>query len=113
MRLRAVGARQAMAHGSVLTDARKDAGAIGHRVVGQQPADADAASPNQVSARRRNGTCDGMVGRQDLDISESGGIIDRDVQILPADASRAPLAIPVNAMANPGDAAEPFQVDVE
>ena len=101
-----VGPGEAVAHATARQTAANAPGAIGHRVVGQQPADADAPPPKPGQrALEKRGTGGRIVGREHLGIGQPRRVIDRDVQILPAHAPRAAPTIAVDSMPHPDDAA--------
>ena len=54
-----------------------------------------------------------LVRREHFSIREPRRVIDRDMQILPAHLPRAAATIAMDAMANPGDATEPFQIEMQ
>ena len=112
--LRPIRSREAVPHRPALTHRRDDTGAIRHRVVGEQPAQADAppTKPGERALEKRR-TGWGISRGEHLGIGQSRRIIDSDVEILPAHLARAPAAIPMNAMPNADHAAEPFQIDVQ
>ena len=69
---------------------------------------------NHTRVRWRNAAQAGASSAgEDLGIGEPRRVVNRDMQILPADAPRAAAAIAVNAMTNPDDPAEPLQIDVQ
>src|SRR6476469_106869 len=65
-------------------------GAIGEGVVGHDPADpnAVAAEPGQRAPEERR-DLSRALGREDLDVGQTRGIIDGDMDVLPADAPDA------------------------
>jgi hypothetical protein len=63
-----------------------------------------------LEKRRAGGRIRGV---EDLGIREPGRIIDGDVQILPADATRPTAPVAVDAMSDADDAAQTFEIDVE
>ena len=107
---------------------RVDGGAVGRAVVGDQPLDGDAVGwRSSATARRRNADRGGglLVG-EDLDVGQAGGVVDRDVHVLPADglardARRrrcgercSALRLPVTRLpAPPLDPPELLDVDVD
>src|SRR6187401_2539327 len=107
VRLGPVGPRETMPQQPALTNRRKRAGTIDHRVVGHETAHADAApaKPRQGPLQKRRGG-GRIVSRNHLGIGEARRVINRDMQILPADVARAAAPIAMNAMADPGHAAK-------
>ena len=87
--------------------------AIVAAVVGQDARDADAAA-----RKPRDGALEeGRRGRarligQHLDIGRATVVIDRDVRILPADASDARPPIAMNPVTDAGDARERFDIEM-
>jgi hypothetical protein len=55
----------------------------------------------------------GSFVSQDLGVSQAGGIVDGDVDELPADTSGPPSAVACDAMADELDAAQFFDVNVD
>jgi hypothetical protein len=69
---------------------------------------------NQASARSRKATAVLLAfARQDLGVGEPRGVVDGDVQVLPADALDAIAPVAGDAVARAGDAAELLGVDVD
>ena len=68
--------------------------AIGRAVVGHHPldGDAEAGEPSDGPVEESHGTFLALVG-QDLAVGEPGGVVDRDVQEVPADAARPAAAV--------------------
>src|ERR687892_894905 len=90
--------------------------AIGVAVVGHDSLDADAGArePSESPLEEGDGAGLALVG-QDLGVSQARGIIDRDVQVLPADAAVAVDHAGVaagDAVPDAGDLAELLGVDV-
>jgi hypothetical protein len=100
-----------------------DAGAITRAVVAHDPLDGDA-----VAAVERDGAAQeadrggGLFVGQDLDVGEAGGVVDADVDELPADGllavlARAALQPPVAVNTVPGpagrDPSERLDVDLQ
>ena len=90
--------------------------AIGGAVVGHDALDADAVRLKKASARARKAQALSLllVG-EELGVGEPGGVVDGDVQMLPADAAVAswPRAIAGDAVADAVDPAELLGVDVD
>src|SRR5262250_2059890 len=114
VRPRRVGPRPQLAHAVALAERGEDVTAVGEGVVGHE-----SAHPNAVAAKPAQGPPDERCGRggvyvtQDFDIHEPRCIIDRHVDVVPADVPPAVAAIAGNAMADPDDAAEFLDVDVQ
>src|SRR6516225_8668829 len=90
---------------------------VGGAVIGHDPLDADAltAEPRQRAAEKPDRALLFLV-RQDLAVSQARGVVDTNVQCLPADAvmaiDRTRLASG-NAVADTGDAPELLGVEVD
>jgi hypothetical protein len=91
--------------------------AIGIAVVGHDPLELDAVAGEPGERPFEEGNRAGLaLVRQDLGVRQARGVIDRDVQVLPADATVAvdhagPAA--GDAVADAGDLAELLGVDVD
>jgi hypothetical protein len=74
-----------------------------------------APQPRVVSERRAQegrGAVSGLIG-QALGIGDAGGIIDRHVHVLPARPARTTTLAPDDPMANLGDSAELFHIQMQ
>ena len=72
-----------------------------------------AGEPGERPAEEGGGTGLARVG-QDLAVGQARGIVDRDVQVLPADAAcPVTAAVAGNAMTDAGDLAELLGVEVD
>ena len=112
--LRTVRSRKSLAHQPALRNGGDGGRPIRPRVVGEQPTDANPPStkPGERALKKR-GAGGGVAGRKDLGIREPARIIDGDVEVLPANAARAPAPVAMNAMAHAGHATQTFEIDVE
>src|SRR5512145_2081926 len=112
--LGAVWTRETMTHHPPLTDRGEHAGVIGHRVIGEQAAHANAA-PTKPAERplQKGGTRRGVRSREHFRVGQPRRVIDRDMQIFPADMASTTTAIAMDPMPDLRDAAEPLQIDVQ
>ena len=87
---------------------------IARAVVGHHPFDPDALAlePAQRADQEAGGRLASLV-RQDLDIGEARGVVDRDVHELPADLAVLAPPIAGDAMAEPGEAGELLGVEMD
>jgi len=98
-------------------DGRVESGAfgVGEGVVGHDPLDAhaEAGEPGGGTGEEAGAGRAALVG-QELGVGEAGGVVDRDMQVFPADPAR-PVAAAVagDAVAEAGDLAELLAVEVE
>jgi hypothetical protein len=87
-----------------LAGERVDRGAVGGAVVGHQPLDPDAeageVSDGTAEEADRGG---GLLIVEHLDVDEPGRVVDRDVDVLPADPAASRPAVAVDAVARPAD----------
>jgi hypothetical protein len=83
-------------------------------VVGHDSLDRDAAAlePGDRASEEARGGRGSFVG-QDFGIGEARGIVDGDMDELPADASNASGAVSVDTMADTADTAQLLDVDVD
>lgn len=103
-----------MTHPPALTDGRERAGVIRHGVISEQTANADAAPTKPSERPLQKGRTRGRIrGAEYFRISQPGRIIDRHVEIFPADTTSAPAAITMDAMPNLRHAAHALQIDVQ
>src|SRR5689334_9043405 len=83
-------------------------------IVGHHALDAHAVA-------RKPGDCpleeaDGIgvrEGGQELDVRDPAGVVDTDMGVLPADPAHALAIVAVDAMADPANLAQGFDVDVD
>src|SRR3954447_5661483 len=92
----------------------KGSAGIGRAVVGHDPldGDAEAGEPGKRPLEEGHGALLALVG-QDLGVGEPGGVVDADVEELPADAARPAGAVAGDAVAEALDPAELLDVEVE
>jgi hypothetical protein len=83
-------------------------------VVGHDGLDPDAAvlEPGDRASEEGGGGWGPFV-RQDLGVGQAGGVVDSDMDKLPADASDSCGAVSVDAMADTADTAQLLDIDVE
>jgi hypothetical protein len=115
----AVGARR-VRPGAEVFDAQRfaservDRGAVCVAVVGHQPLDPDPEGGEvgdraaQEADRGR-----GFLVLEHLDVGEPRGVVDRDVNVLPADPAAPTAPVAVHAVPGPADPAELLDVDVD
>ena len=92
----------------------EQAGDIARAVVGHHALDPDALAPEPAQgADQEAGHRLALLIRQDLDVSQARGVVDRDVDELPA--STLALAAPVagDAMADAAEAGELLDIEVD
>ena len=97
-----------------LAGAAKGAADIGRAVVGHHPLDGDAQAgePGDGALEEGDGTFLALVG-QDLGVGKAGGIVDADMQEVPADAAAALGPVAGDAVADAVDPAELLDVEVD
>ena len=88
--------------------------AIGRAVVGHDPldGDAEAGEPGQRPLEEGHGALLALVG-QDLGVGEARGVVDADVQEVPADAALLAAPVAGDAVADAVDPAELLDVEVD
>jgi hypothetical protein len=85
--------------------------AVGRGVVGHDPLDPDPEGGEPGERPLQEGGRRGLpLVRQDLAISQAGGVVDRDMGELPAGAARGVAPVAGDAVANALDAAELLHV---
>jgi hypothetical protein len=97
-----------------LADGLEPVGNVAGAVVGHDGLDPDAAilePGDRASEEGRGGW--GPFVRQDLGVGHAGGVVDSDMDELPADASDSCGAVSVDTMADAADTAQLLDVDVD
>src|SRR5579862_3745335 len=91
-----------------------DDGAVTGAVVGHHPLNTDAVgavvgdgAAEEASRRGR------LLVAEHLDVGDPGGVVDADVDVLPADPAASCAAVAVDAVAGPTDPAKLLDVDVQ
>jgi len=95
--------------------------AVTGAVVGHDSFDLDAVAGEELQRPLKEGDCgDGFLVFEDFDVGEAGGVVDGDVNELPAllvgfavIALGGPTGGPGDPVAGPGDLAELLDVDVD
>src|SRR5215211_2104583 len=92
-----------MAHAELATGLGMQPGAVAGAVVGEHPLDRDphALEPGDRPPQEPRGGGALLVG-QDLDVGEAGGVVDADVDELPAGGAQALGPDPLLTLASPG-----------
>jgi hypothetical protein len=110
----AVGPRPAVSDPEARRRRGKDARDVAVAVVGEHAADPDAAggkpardAPDKSDGRRR------ALIRQDLRIGHATVVINRDVDVFPAGALHAQMAVAMNAMAGPDNAGQGLDIEMD
>src|SRR5262245_4910231 len=108
-----VGPRPEMPEPRTVTALGEDMRPIPRSVIGQDPAhpDPQAAVPGERPPEERGDGHALLIG-QDLDVGQSGGVIDRHVDVLPADAPDLSPPIAGDAMADATDPPEFLDIQV-
>src|SRR5262245_1572456 len=108
-----VGSRAEMSHAGTGPALREDVGPIPRAIVGQDPAhpDSQAAVPRERPPEKRGDGHALLIG-QDLDVGQPRGVIDRHMDVLPADAPDLAPSIAGDAMADAADPPEFLDVQV-
>src|ERR1035437_5117236 len=110
--LRPIGTSEAMADRPRAAGPRKQARSVRAAVVREQSADPDAAAPKPDHRTSEKGrTESGALRATDFDIGQPRRVVDRDVDVLPADAASSRASIAMYAMPDDANAADPFDVE--
>jgi len=109
-----VGTREALGEAAGAAQGGQAVGPIGRPVVREDALHDNAASSEPgEGAPQKAGDGDGPLIRQDFGVGHAGAIINADVDKLPADAARPGPSVPGDAMADPADAAQLLDVEME
>ena len=108
-----VGFDAVVAETEMLAEVGETVGTVGGAVVGHDALDEDAvvAEPGESAAKEGGDVVGDLIGK-DLGVGQTGGIVDRDVDELPALTGAASRAGAGNAMADTVEAAEALDVEV-
>ncbi len=102
-----------MPHTKPLADRAELVAAVRKRVIGHEPAYADPVTPKpceRTPHERRHGGC--LLVAEHFHVHEARGIVDGDVNLLPADAADTTASVARNAMTDPANPSEFLDVEV-
>lgn len=103
-----------MAHVELATQLGKEVGEIAGAVVGHDPVDLDAVAFEEADGTAQESRCGlGLFIGQDLDIGQTGEIVDGHMSKLPPRPTSSGSSVAMNAMTHSFDASQLLDVEVD